>query len=349
MLARGAKNPDARYDHQPVQREVDRNAALDFAKGVLVLFMVLYHWINYFVSTEGFFYRYIRFVTPSFIFITGFLVTNVYLAKYGKSGYPATKRLLQRGAKLLLLFTCLNILANLVVTRNYNARALGLDSFFRNAPSIYTTGMGEAAAFEILVPIAYLLLISPLALLASRRFKYALHAMCLLLFLAVLILGLQDISSYNLDLLAVGSLGSIVGYVPAEAFNRLAKQLGWIVAVYIVYLVVITIWGAAYPLQIVGVCLSVLLIYCVGVCCGDKGIAQRHVILLGKYSLLAYVAQIAMLQLLRRILPGASPGSSNYVVSFISSFALTSGVVVIVDRLRMRSKIIDWHYRLVFC
>src|SRR5207302_5956026 len=46
-----------------------RLPALDFTKGALVLFMVLYHWLNYFVSTEGDFYRYLRFLTPSFIFI----------------------------------------------------------------------------------------------------------------------------------------------------------------------------------------------------------------------------------------------------------------------------------------
>jgi len=47
-----------------------RNPALDFTKGALVLFMVLYHRLEYFVSATGDFYRYIMFVTPSFIFIT---------------------------------------------------------------------------------------------------------------------------------------------------------------------------------------------------------------------------------------------------------------------------------------
>src|SRR5439155_17798294 len=39
-------------------RTTDRVPALDFTKGALVLFMVLYHWLNYFVSPQGEMYRY---------------------------------------------------------------------------------------------------------------------------------------------------------------------------------------------------------------------------------------------------------------------------------------------------
>ena len=49
---------------------------------MLVLFMVLYHWLNYFVTPFGDMYKYLRFLTPSFIFITGFLISNVYLERY---------------------------------------------------------------------------------------------------------------------------------------------------------------------------------------------------------------------------------------------------------------------------
>src|ERR1700740_404806 len=59
-----------------------RIPALDFTKGTLALFMVLYHWINYFVGVEWGYYRYLRFLSPSFIFISGFMISNVYLSKY---------------------------------------------------------------------------------------------------------------------------------------------------------------------------------------------------------------------------------------------------------------------------
>src|SRR5690348_5413104 len=64
-----------------------RDTALDFTKGLLVLFMVLYHWANYFLGfnfgPEGKYYDYLRFLTPGFIFITGFMISYVLLQRYG--------------------------------------------------------------------------------------------------------------------------------------------------------------------------------------------------------------------------------------------------------------------------
>src|SRR6267154_2261480 len=79
--------------------KTNRNPALDFTKGALVLIMVLYHWINYFYGPHD--NRYLRFLTPSFICITGFLISNIYLSKYDISDPRLPKRLFQRGAKIL--------------------------------------------------------------------------------------------------------------------------------------------------------------------------------------------------------------------------------------------------------
>ena len=41
--------------------------ALDFTKGILVLIMVLYHWLNYFVTGHDWIYKYLRFLPISFV------------------------------------------------------------------------------------------------------------------------------------------------------------------------------------------------------------------------------------------------------------------------------------------
>lgn len=145
----------------------DRNPGLDFTKGTLVLFMVLYHWINYFIGPEGFVYTYLRFITPSFIFITGFLIANVYPEKYGWGNHRASKRLMIRGLKLLALFTILNVTANVMFTGNYKGAMPGIDGFIRNAASIYISGNARAS-FGVLVPISYLLLLSAAIFLQVR-------------------------------------------------------------------------------------------------------------------------------------------------------------------------------------
>ena len=86
-----------------------RIPALDFTKGALVLIMVLYHWINYFIGNEWGYYQYLRFLTPSFIFITGFMISNVYLSKYAVADSRLPKRLFTRGLKLLAIFVVLNL------------------------------------------------------------------------------------------------------------------------------------------------------------------------------------------------------------------------------------------------
>src|ERR1700761_1941077 len=82
----------------------NRIPAFDFTKGALVLFMVLYHWLNYFYGPYGKIYTYLRFLTPSFIFITGFLISHVHFAKYGAGSTKLSKRLFLRGLKLLAVF-----------------------------------------------------------------------------------------------------------------------------------------------------------------------------------------------------------------------------------------------------
>src|SRR4051794_18609125 len=65
--------------------------ALDFTKGILVLIMVLYHWLNYFVTGHDWIYKYLRFLPISFVFISGFLISQVYLSKYKRADLTIPK------------------------------------------------------------------------------------------------------------------------------------------------------------------------------------------------------------------------------------------------------------------
>src|ERR1051325_5936996 len=56
--------------------------AIDMVKGVLVVFMVAYHSLNYSTRYQLAF-QYMAFLPPSFILITGFLLSHVYSARKG--------------------------------------------------------------------------------------------------------------------------------------------------------------------------------------------------------------------------------------------------------------------------
>jgi peptidoglycan/LPS O-acetylase OafA/YrhL len=323
---------------------------LDFTKGVLVLLMLLYHWINYFVTAYGDFYRYLRFITPSFIFITGFLITHIYLAKYQIADPRLQKRLIQRGGKLLVVFTLLNIAA-LFMVRRVDGSVSRFDLFLDNLGAIYLGSSGKAAAFMVLAPISYILILSPLLLLLLKVHRFALHVVCGVLFLCIYALGQQGIPTGSLELFTMGVLGMVVGLLPAATMERAATRPVWIALAYLVYLVAITGWRESFPIQILGVCVNLWLIYFVGMKLKQRLCepVPSRIVLLGNYSLLAYIVQIAILIALSALFAKLGLGRAGVlVVSAVAASALTWLVVEIADFARRRSRAANWCYNLVF-
>jgi peptidoglycan/LPS O-acetylase OafA/YrhL len=335
-------------------REGSRIPALDFTKGALVLIMVLYHWLNYFVSADGGFYRYLRFLTPSFIFITGFLISHVYLAAYRNAISKVPIRLMQRGLKILAVFILLNA-ARMFLIPDARSSATPFETWVpKELISVFVTGnvsaaqSAKAAAFIILVPISYMLLLSAALVPLARFHKHAFHTVCLAFLLCIYLLRLHGLEYGNLELVTIGLLGVIVGYSPIEKIDAFVKHPYLLAAAYLCYAGAITIWGIIYPLQIVGVCICLMIIYLVG----GKGVepdwVRSRIILLGRYSLFGYIAQIAILQGLYRVLSPLGLGVATLVVSFFAAFALTMLTVVMLDRARARLPIVDGLYKVVF-
>ena len=329
-----------------------RIPALDFTKGALVLIMVLYHWINYFLGPHD--NRYLRFLTPSFIFISGFIVSNIYISKYGLSDPHLPKRLVERGLKILGVFVVLNLMRSFVSPGHAPANAFTMHDWIRSLIDIYVLGSGvgggqaKAVAFFILVPISYLLLLSAGLLVLSRYYRFTVHVVCMGFLLIIAGANYRGFESSNLELLAIGLLGLIAGYLPTEKVNAAVRHPYLLVASYVAYVAAITVWNVIYPLQIVGVYLSLMILYWMGLEGGNPGRIRGTVVLLGKYSLLGYIAQIAILQCLRLAMHPFSWETELLILSFILAFALTITSIKVVDLLRSRSIVVDRLYRFVF-
>jgi peptidoglycan/LPS O-acetylase OafA/YrhL len=328
-----------------------RIPALDFTKGALILIMVLYHWLNYFVGPHGSFYEYLRFLPPSFIFITGFLISQVYLSKYEIMGSRLPQRLLIRGLKLLVIFISLNVVIRLLIPESSQGKP-----FFESYPvstlaAIFVTGNfenGRSAAFYVLLPISYLLMLSAALLVASRFYRGIFHVVGVLSLLSILVLNLNGLKSSNLELLTIGLLGVSIGYIPIHKINSLLRHPYSIAGAYLAYTVAITVWNAGYLLQVVGVCLTLLLIYLLGTVSGESGRVQGSIMLLGKYSLVGYIAQIAILQVMRRGLRYTDQPAWALGVSFLVAAAFTMLTVRAVDRARAKAPIVNSLYAAVF-
>src|SRR5579859_2337961 len=169
-------------------RATKRIAALDFTKGALVLIMVLYHWLNYFIGPQWPYYFYLRFLTPSFIFIAGFMISHVYLAKYDSADPRLPKRLFVRGLKLMAIFIVLNLARVFIVPVLHTGVLVENPLDVRNIFTVFVSGnlsvvSGKLVSFSILVPISYLLMFSGALMLPYRIYRYTFHAVCALLLL----------------------------------------------------------------------------------------------------------------------------------------------------------------------
>jgi len=330
----------------------NRIEALDFTKGALVLIMVLYHWIDYFCGPYD--NRYLRFLTPSFIFISGFIISNVYLRKYGISDRKLPNRLIQRGLKILGVFVVLNAIRFLLVAGRSQGPQTPTRSWLQSFVDIYVIGTAagggdlKAVAFIILVPIGYLLILSAFLLIVSRFYRYTFHVVCLSFLVCVLITNFERFEIPNLELLTIGLLGVLAGYLPIERVNAAVRHPYSLAAAYLLYLVAITFWNVIYPLQIIGVYLSLMILYLLGEHSGEPGMARRTILLLGNYSLLGYIAQIAILQCLRLGFSHFGPEVAVRGLSFVLAFALTILSVMVVDKARAQSATMDRLYKVVF-
>jgi peptidoglycan/LPS O-acetylase OafA/YrhL len=325
-----------------------RLAALDIVKGVLVLLMVLYHWLNYFVGVQGEYYRYLRFLTPSFIFIAGFLVSHLYLRKYQPGDARMHGRLLLRGVKLLLIFTLLNV-AEPFVARGFSGASLdAVGEFFASALNAYLLGHGNPAAFSVLVPISYVLIFLSGYLWLTKGGQRVDFALCTILFALIYILHRNGQAAGYLELFTFGVIGFLFGYLKPGQLHGLGKRKFELSMIYVSYLILLTEWRETLPMQLIGVVASLALIQSLAANNGGKSWLSRRVIVLGRYSLLAYIVQIAVLVMLVKVLRRFEFGPAVQVISFFAAFLLTSGLVELMDRLRHRSPGVDGIYRLAF-
>ena len=316
--------------------------------------MVLYHWLNYFIGPTGWYYNYLHFLTPSFIFITGFLISHVHFRKYGTGSVRLSGRLFVRGLKILAVFVSMNLVIGIFVPGSSVRQAFSNGSLSESLYRVFVSGdvlidgIGKAASFTILVPIAYLLISSAGLLLLCRFSRYVFHFTCGLLLICVILRETHGAQGWNLELLTIGLLGVVLGYATSAQVEKLVSYRLALCGAYCIYLAAVTFWGVPLALRIAAVLLTTALIYIVGDTNGQPGLLRSHIVLLGKYSLFGYLSQIIILQVLRHSLGTADLGIGALLLSLLLGFALTMGSVEILDRLRVRARAIDRLYRAVF-
>lgn len=322
---------------------MERIEAVDFTKGVLVLFMVIYHSLN----AYGIFpYRYLPFVSPGFIMISGFIVTQIYFPKYDQNMNRARSRLAFRAIKLILIFTALNIAGRMAWPSHDSGIGFEITSFFRNWTDIYLVGSPYQVAFDVLLPIGYTLL---LAILVPNVPSIKRHPVVTFL---VSIVGVYALmwcfgnGAYTMRLIGVGIIGIAIGLLPLQPLNKLRSPAA-IAALFMLYGLCSYAIGNSYYGQVVSTIAALLAFYCLGNASLNYR-PSRQIILLGQYSLLTYILQIAYLRIAvslahNRIIE--IPSLPTMIVIIMMATYIT---MLIFDRVRRKSVMANVLYKVVF-
>jgi Acyltransferase family len=334
--------------HRPHPGSRPRIDALDMTKGVLVAAMVVYHSFNYSTDyTLAFKYLPFRFVPPAFILITGFLISRLYFTPEASRDLSVYCRLLFRGFRLLFLFTALNVLTQLVGRQKAINTPQGLSYLLDYWYEIYAIGGGQYATFSILLPIAYLLLLAPVLILLYRA--HSLFALLTAVALAIFfILQGEGESFFNLALMSAGLIGVILGRVPDKALFLLRRYWYLPLIVYAGYVAFThLVWQSPFD-DLLNALLALAAIFSLCAAIGARRWFGRELLVVGRYSLVAYIFQIALLQVLVRLFGRLQPFTGAF---FFQMTCVAMAMILMAECLewaRRRATWIDASYRFIF-
>jgi peptidoglycan/LPS O-acetylase OafA/YrhL len=333
-------------------KDTTRIPALDFTKGFLVLSMVVYHLFNYFLEGGHIIYAYVGYVTQAFIFYSGFVTGTVYFNKLIADKKAVYKRLIVRGCKIILLFFIINLLIHALFQNNLNNKDFGLHLFLNNITTVFLTGSDKIARFAILLPIGYVLLLSPV-LISLHRYKYYAFTTIIVFWLLA---DLMDVRGFfNLNCILTGIAGVFGGLIYNDQYKRLnIKQVRFAaVAIVLIFLFIfIPFYSDPRSHYISYFLYIIVIVYNMHLLTGffnPTGLLTRHVLKFGQYSLYLYLAQIFILQIIKKILGfNLSSVSVIHFLLFIFVTLTLVGLCYLTDFLRNRFSILDKIYRFVF-
>lgn len=329
-----------------ITRSSSRDLPLDFVKGVLVIVMVIYHVMDHLSTAGPREFGYVRFVSGSFIFVSGYIISTFYEEKYRRNRADTSKRLFIRGVKLLIIFTALNLLINLTGFGNTRKPLPNIEQYMDNLTRIYSWGDSRFAAFQILLPISYLLMLSPVLLLLNR-FKIFLIITAFLIVFSFSFLG---IDSKNLGLGIVGLVGLSVGMAANGLKDVLIlKNKGIISCCLIICVYLFGYLNRNLMTYSLGIMIVLKLTYELAKSIDLTKQFNKFVILLGQYTLVSYIMQILFLQILVRVLAERRWGLGyETMFIFIATNIFLLGLCNLVEYLRNYDESMNKAYRIIF-
>lgn len=331
-----------------IDQSKGRIPTIDFIKGILVLLMVVYHVLNYlqYGSTP---HHYMAFLPCSFIMITGFLVTQIYLSRYDFSFKSVGLRLGTRAMKLLILFTALNLAARMIWSKNHYETTLNVYAFFKKWFNVFVVGNADKVAFEVLIPISYTLFLAIFILKIQSAKPYFISLFAAATFGLCTLIDVYGYPINNLYLLSSGIIGLALGVFRIGIIDQYAKSWKFVGLLMMIYSGIFILEIDNYFSQIIITFVSLIIIYSIGNIMNSEQWWFKQVCILGRYSLISYIAQILFLQATKNIeIPGFENHLKETLLLMLIIAFFTWATVIVVDYGRQKNRAIAWAYSAMF-
>lgn len=329
-----------------------RNESLDIIKGGLVCVMLLYHSVSVsnFAELRVVTSR-VDFIHYAFLLITGFLCGYHYHGVSHGRKEKVSQRLFVRASKLLAIFICTNIFYHAFgYGRGYLERLSSLRTPMDVIKEILVGIPGEFVAFEILYLIAAFLAVAAILI----RFDSVKWMLGLMVLAPLMVEGLPIL------FIAFGCVGMLGGIFAQEGqlvyMEPIFRRFIWIFPLLLlgqmIFLSPFVNWQVANEWRLLFVTAETLVwsftfLWLVD-CVGNRWIKEQ-IILLGRYTLLAYIFQMVSARIVYVVLSGIGlKNFSYYGLSLILVTTLTWVVIICIERLRKSWREGDRIYRLVF-
>jgi hypothetical protein len=323
-------------------RPLARDTALDIVKGLSVIVMVLYHNVEYFPDSP-LNLKYLSFVSGAFIFLAGFVVTNIYFQKYDatQSWGLICRRLVVRGLKLIALA----VVFNLVIWRFLGSKGGGLGTLYYN---LFTGANYRAASFVLVVVIGYSLIATGILVALFQGRSVWLLATAIATVIFSLISNYYHLPhDYYVRLLAIGQLGAALGLVKRATLVKICGQFESVLLLYVTEILLLVVLPTSYWIYLVNLLCTLLLAYSISLKCNETSWLSRKMTLLGQYSLLSYFFQIGFLQCVRRW-AGRDIMDEWVVVSIGATTVAMLGFVELTNWMKKKSAVVNQTYKWIF-
>jgi hypothetical protein len=316
----------------------------DIIKGLCVIIMIMHHCYDYFdlYSSNKI---YLRFVTGAFVFFAGFMITNIYFRDNIINYEKISKRLIQRSFRLILLFIMFNSLIFIFIKNGlFLLHYSNIDYLLKNIAIIFLIGKYKIVAFEILLPIAYVFLITGLIIKFNKGKYWIIIPVSIILFILCSLFYFFQTSGYNIRYLTIGLLGVSFGFISLDRFLFLKKYSIYFIVFYIFHLFAITHLKIYFPLYFLTVIINILLFYIISININTKNIFIKKIMLLGEYSLISYIFQIFFLQIYSKLFKQDFIIAFNFLITLIITFLF----IQTLDFLKSKYIIFNKIYKIFF-